>query len=58
MKGSRIAGPVPQTMWKRGTELPWPIAPYPPRSVHPTTGKNFTPLHLSQSRFSWVAKAR
>jgi hypothetical protein len=25
-KMSTIAGPVPQVMWKRGTELPWPRA--------------------------------
>ena len=24
--GSSSPGPVPQTMWNRGTELPWPVA--------------------------------
>ncbi|MHC2709055.1 hypothetical protein ACVIQS_001916 [Bradyrhizobium diazoefficiens] len=24
--GSTMPGPVPQVTWKRGTELPWPIA--------------------------------
>ena len=25
--GSMTPGPVPHVTWKRGTELPWPIAP-------------------------------
>ncbi len=25
-KGSTRPGPVPQVMWKRGTEFPWPFA--------------------------------
>lgn len=25
-KGATTPGPVPQVMWKRGTELPWPLA--------------------------------
>ncbi len=25
-KGATTPGPVPQVMWKRGTELPWPVA--------------------------------
>ena len=26
MNGAITPGPVPQVMWKRGTELPWPVA--------------------------------
>ena len=26
-KGATIPGPVPQVMWKRGTEFPGPVAP-------------------------------
>ena len=53
--GSRMPGPVPQTMWKRGTELPWPVAEAPPRSAQPTTGKKRTPIAWSHGRFSPAA---
>lgn len=44
-------------MWKRGTELPWPVASYPPRSAQPTTGKKRIPWACSQARFSPDAKS-
>ncbi|GAA3021363.1 hypothetical protein GCM10020229_35730 [Kitasatospora albolonga] len=56
-KGATRPGPVPQVMWKRGTELPGPVAENPPRSAQPTTGKNRTPWPCSQERFSPAAKA-
>src|SRR3954467_6356214 len=56
--GSTTPGRVPQTMWKRGTELPGPVAVYPPRSAQPTTGKKPMPCSLSQARFSPAANCR
>src|SRR3954468_3243411 len=56
--GATIPGPVPQTMWNRGTELPCPVAVYPPRSAQPTIGKNPMPCDLSQARFSPAANCR
>src|SRR5690606_6075095 len=53
-----IPGPVPQVMWKRGTELPCPSARPSPRSAQPTTGKSFTPIERSHSRFSPAANWR
>jgi hypothetical protein len=55
--GSSSAGPVPQTMWNRGTEFPCPSARWPPRSAQPTTGKKRTPSPCSQVRFSPHAKS-
>ena len=55
--GATRPGPVPQVMWKRGTELPWPDAEPSPRSAHPTTGKNRMPCACSQARFSPAAKS-
>ena len=46
--GATTPGPVPQVMWKRGTELPWPSARPSPRSAQPTTGKNRCPISRSQ----------
>ena len=57
-KGAKSPGPVPQTMWKRGTEFPWPVARPPPRSAQPTTGKKRTPKEASQARFSPAANSR
>ncbi len=56
-KGATTPGPVPHTMWKRGTEFPGPVASPPPRSAQPTTGKNRTPSECSQARFSPAAKS-
>src|SRR3954470_19431349 len=56
--GATMPGPVPQTMWNRGTELPCPVAVYPPRSAQPTIGKNPMPCDLSQARFSPAANCR
>src|SRR3954469_5503 len=58
MNGPTTPGPVPQVMWNRGTELPWPVAVYPPRSAQPTTGKKPMPCCLSQARFSPAANCR
>src|SRR3954469_15182417 len=58
MNGPTTPGPVPQVMWNRGTELPWPVAVYPPRSAQPTTGKKPMPCCLSQARFSPAANSR
>ena len=37
------SGPVPQVRWKRGTELPWPVARPSPRSAQPTNGSDLRP---------------
>ena len=55
--GSTTPGPVPQVMWKRGTELPGPVAVPPPRSAQPTTGNSRWPIARSQARFSPAAKS-
>ena len=55
--GSTRPGPVPQVMWKRGTEFPWPSARPSPRSAHPTTGKTRWPIPRSHERFSPAAKS-
>ena len=46
--GSITPGPVPQVTWKRGTELPCPVARYPPRSAQPTIGKISGPAHATR----------
>ena len=56
--GATIPGPVPHVMWNRGTELPGPVAVYPPRSAHPTTGKKLTPFSRSHARFSPAANCK
>src|SRR3954468_6498865 len=56
--GATMPGPVPQTMWNRGTEVPCPVAVHPPRSAQPTIGKNPMPCDLSQARFSPAANCR
>src|SRR6476469_2664482 len=56
--GSTSPGPVPQVMWKRGTELPCPSARPSPRSAQPTTGKSRWPCSCSHARFSPAAKWR
>ena len=55
--GSTTPGPVPQVMWKRGTLLPGPSAPCPPRSAQPTTGNSFRSCAASHERFSPAAKS-
>jgi hypothetical protein len=42
-KTRTTSGPVPQVMWKRGTELPWPVALPLPRSAQPTNGTDLSP---------------
>ena len=53
--GSTTPGPVPQVMWNRGTLLPTPLAKWPPRSAHPTTGTTECPIAASHARFSPAA---
>ncbi len=55
MKGASTPGPVPHVTWKRGTELPGPVASPPPRSAQPTMGKKRTPIAWSHARFSPAA---
>ena len=55
--GSTRPGPVPHVMWKRGTELPWPVARPPPRSAQPGCGSTCTPISCSHSRFSPAANS-
>ena len=56
-KGSSTPGPVPQVMWKRGTELPCPLALPSPRSAQPTTGNHRIPCSCSHERISPAAKS-
>ena len=42
-KTRTTSGPVPQVRWKRGTELPWPVALPLPRSAQPTNGSTRRP---------------
>ncbi len=55
--GATTPGPVPQVMWKRGTELPCPPAVPSPRSAQPTTGNHRIPSRCSQARFSPAANS-
>ena len=58
MNGSSTPGPVPQTMWKRGTELPWPVAVYPPRSGPADDREELDALGAPASRASRPRRRR
>ena len=56
--GATTPGPVPQVMWKRGTELPGPVADVAAALGPADDGKKPTPFSRSHARFSSCANCR